>query len=359
MRPSSTPSPSDGYIDRINSILRPVAARSPVVVDLFAGCGGLALGFEARGFKTVGFEMDEAACDTYRRNLRGTCTNVLLTADTELPAAQVLIGGPPCQPFSVGGHQLGLKDSRDGFPIFISAVRRLNPEIFLFENVRGMYYRNRWYLDEVLSELRGLGYLVEVKLLNAVNYGVPENRERVVAIGHRGRLDWPDPEPQRVTAGEALGELAFQVPEGARFLTKSMDKYVAKYELASKCITPRDVHLHVQSRTVTCRNLAGATGDMLRVRLPDGRRRRLVPREGARLQSFPDWYEFSGTETQQFNQIGNAVAPMFAWHLAGAVRAYLDTNVRLSDVEISGANKISREMRDPQLRLLQTECFHK
>lgn len=312
------------YAARLARQLRPAAVRSPLVVDLFAGCGGLALGFEAQGFETHGFEMNEAACATYRRNLRGTCTNVVLTPETRLPPATVLIGGPPCQPFSVGGHQLGLKDGRDGFPTFIAAVSRLNPEIFLFENVRGMYCRNRAYLDAVLTELGNLGYLVEVKILNAVDLGVPQNRERLVAVGHRGTFAWPAPEPRRITAGEALGRMASQALPGSEFLTANMDVYVAKYEAASKCVRPRDLHLDRPARTVTCRNLAGATGDMQRVRLADGRRRRLTPREGARLQSFPDWFEFSGTETEQYNQIGNAVAPMFAFHLAGAVRTYLD-----------------------------------
>ena len=331
------------YANRISRILRPAEVRDPLVVDLFAGCGGLALGFEARGFETHGFEMNEAACATYRRNLNGGCTTTRLTVESELPQATVLIGGPPCQPFSVGGKQLGLKDARDGFPIFIAAVRRLNPDIFMFENVRGMYYRNRRYLDEVTYELGGLGYVVEVQLLNAVDLGVPQNRERLVAVGHRGGFKWPESEPRRITAGEALGDLAFQVPHGSRFLTASMDAYVGRYEAASKCINPRDLHLDQPARTVTCRNLAGATGDMQRVKLSDGRRRRLLVREGARLQSFPDWYEFSGTETEQFNQVGNAVAPMFAWHLAGAVRQYLDGRGRLTAAEIRRANELSRE----------------
>jgi DNA (cytosine-5)-methyltransferase 1 len=313
------------YPVRIDEVLRPKAADLPLVLDLFAGCGGLALGCEAQGFKTLGFEMEADACATYEGNLLGGCEQMFLTPDTELPDARVLMGGPPCQPYWVGGRQLGFEDARDGFPVFVSAVERLQPEIWLFENVRGLFYRSRAYLDEVVGVLRGLGYEVSIKLLNAKHYGVPQNRERVIVVGHHGGFQWPDQVPgSLVTAGEALGDLASHVPDDAKFLTPSMDAYVARYEKASKCIRPRDLHLDRPARTVTCRNIAGATGDMHRVRLADGRRRRITIREAARLQSFPDWFEFSGAEASRFNQIGNAVAPMFAYHLAGRVRAYLD-----------------------------------
>src|SRR5882724_5269180 len=122
------------YPEYVNALLRPARTRGPLVVDLFAGCGGLSLGFEAQGFETYGFEMDENACATYERSLRGRCEKSFLTPDTELPTASILVGGPPCQPFSVRGHQLGLDDSRDGFPVFIAAVRRLQPDIWMFEN---------------------------------------------------------------------------------------------------------------------------------------------------------------------------------------------------------------------------------
>jgi DNA (cytosine-5)-methyltransferase 1 len=315
----------DDYASHVAALLRPaVTADLPSVLDLFAGCGGLALGFEAQGFETVGFEMEADACASYEENLVGHCHQTVLTPRTELPEARVIIGGPPCQPFSVGGQQLGLKDARDGFPVFVSAIERLKPEIWLFENVRGLFYRSRQYLDEVVSALRGLNYEVSSQLLNAKNYGVPQNRERVIVVGHHGGFEWPRQFAGRpVTAGEALGELASQASHDAKFLTPGMDAYVARYEKASKCINPRDLHLDRPARTITCRNIAGATGDMHRIRLPDGRRRRITVREAARLQSFPDWFEFGGTETNQFNQIGNAVAPLFAYQLAASVRTYL------------------------------------
>ncbi len=313
------------YWEEINQKLQPWIDTdlNKTVVDLFAGCGGLSLGFEANGFKTIGYEMDENAAKTYAKNLLGECFHQKLTVETEYPKADIVIGGPPCQPFSVGGKQLGLKDSRDGFPIFLSAIRQMDPEVLLFENVRGMLYKNKWYLKEVIGELEQLGYFVSYELLNAKDYEVPQNRERVIVLGTKNKNRLPKKINRKVTAGEALGELAFQFDENSKFFTKSMDEYVAKYEKASNCINPRDLYLNRPARTLTCRNLAGATGDMHRVRLKDGRRRRITVREAARLQSFPDWFEFVGTETNQYNQIGNAVAPYFAYHLASNVKDYL------------------------------------
>ena len=323
------------YAEHLQAVLRPSALGKPLVLDLFAGCGGLALGFEARGFVTLGFEMDAVCCDSYRHNLSGDCVQAKLSPEYKFPKAAVVIGGPPCQPFSVGGHQRGIRDARDGFPAFISAVEQAQPEIWMFENVRGLMYKNKWYLDTILGELERLNYAIDFKILNAVDYGVPQNRERVVVVGHRGHYEFPKPTQARVTAGEALGELATEFHDASKFLTASMDTYVAKYEKASFCITPRDLHLDRPARTVTCRNLAGATGDMQRLRLADGRRRRLTPREGARLQSFPDWFEFQGSETEQFNQIGNAVPPLLAWVIAGTFRDYLDSRHRLDPIELA------------------------
>jgi DNA (cytosine-5)-methyltransferase 1 len=307
--------------------------EGPLVYDLFAGCGGLALGFEAAGFRTVGFEMLPDACATYRKNLRGECHQTVLHPGQDLgPAPDVIVGGPPCQPFSVNGHQNGHADERDGFPAFLSAVERYAPRLAIFENVRGMLYRNKGYLGRIVDRLESFGYMAEPpRLLNALHYGVPQNRERLFVVAHRGTWRFPAHAEldHYFTAGEALGESAGQWNDESKFLTGSMDRYVARYERASKCTRPRDLYLDEPSRTVTCRNLCAATGDMLRLRLPDGRRRRLAVREGARLQGFPDWFVFAGTEEQQFYQIGNAVPPLLAKALARAVLSSLKRSHRV------------------------------
>jgi DNA (cytosine-5)-methyltransferase 1 len=308
------------YVNKINKLLYPKITEKEVILDLFAGCGGLSLGFEAAGYKTIGFEMDVAAASTYEKNLNGRCHAIKLDTDFEYPEAEIIIGGPPCQPFSVGGHQKGFEDARDGFPIFIDAVRKLNPKVFMFENVRGLLYTNKWYFELVVSELQKLGYIVDYRLLNAVNYGIPQNRERLFVFGHRAKFHFPTPSSRKVTVGEAIGDIMYTTPPESKFFTPSMDTYVAKYEKASDCVNPRDLYPDRPARTLTCRNLAGATGDMQRVRLQDGRRRRLLHNEAARLQSFPDWYEFTGNETQRYNQIGNAVPPWLAFQLAQSLK---------------------------------------
>ncbi len=286
------------------------------VLDLFAGCGGLGLGFEAAGFETIGIEMDKDASDSYNKNLLGNCINERLSIDTYFPSCDVVIGGPPCQPFSVGGKQLGLKDSRDGFPIFIKAIEVLKPKAWLFENVRGMAYRNKNYLNEILDELRRLKYQISIKIVNSKKLNVPQNRERLIVVGHKNKFFYPEDCEKIYTVDDAIGDIAFSISDDDIFLTPNQDKYIKKYEIASDCINPRDLILNKPARTLTCRNLSGATGDMQRIKMPDGRRKRLNVRDAARLQSFPDWFEFMGTKSSQFKQIGNAVPPLMAFMLA-------------------------------------------
>jgi len=335
----------DSWIAHLNESLRmPQMKRKERVIDLFAGCGGLALGFEAMGFKTLGFEATPECVETYRLNLAGECIHEYLTPDTVYPNAEIVIGGPPCQPFSVGGNQKGLEDSRDGFPVFIAAVEQLKPHIFLFENVRGLLYQNIWYFEQIKHKLELLGYIVEAQLLNAKCYGVPQNRERVIVVGHRGGYKFPVPSTKTISAGTALGSMFEQIPDNAKWLTPSMDAYIAKYEKASCCKNPRDLHFNKPARTLTCRNLAGATGDMHRIRLPDGRRRRITIREAARLQSFPDWFEFIGSENDQYYQVGNAVAPMFAKALAQSIMDYLDSGPKYTPEEVIEGKGVSKQL---------------
>lgn len=304
------------YVKYINETLCPKITEPTKVIDLFAGCGGLSLGFEAAGYETIGYELEEVAVNTYNKNLNGICHLQKLEVGFKYPKADIVIGGPPCQPFSVFGNQKGMEDARDGFPIFIDAIRQIQPKVFLFENVRNLAYSHKWYFNLIKAELSKLGYIIDFRCLNAVNYGVPQNRERMIVVGHKSSFQYPIAHKSKVTVGEAIGDLIDTIEDESKILTPRQDEYIAVYEKKSACINPRDLYPDKPARTLTCRNLAGCTSDMQRVRLKDGRRRRLVVREAARLQSFPDWFEFEGSEIKQFNQIGNAVPPLLAYQLA-------------------------------------------
>lgn len=304
------------YVERLNKTLCPNITEPAMVIDLFAGCGGLSLGFEAAGYETIGYDFEKSAVDTYNKNLKGVCYLQKLEVGFDYPDADIIIGGPPCQPFSVFGNQKGIEDARDGFPVFIDAVERIRPKVFLFENVRNLAYSHKWYFDLIRDALGNLGYIIEYRCLNAVDYGVPQNRERMIVVGHKSSFCFPTVHQKKVTVGEAIGDLIDIVRDESKILTHRQDEYIAVYEKKSHCVNPRDLYFDRPARTLTCRNLAGCTSDMQRVKLKDGRRRRLVVREAARLQSFPDWFEFLGAETKQFNQIGNAVPPLLAYQLA-------------------------------------------
>lgn len=292
-------------------------------IDGWAGAGGLSLGFERAGFTVTGYEQNPHAVATYNHNLHGECIQATITEDTDFPQADLFIGGPPCQPFSVVGRQDGKTDSRDGFPSFIAAVRRTQPKAWMFENVYNLVGKHGEYLDSILAELEGLGYHTQVHAIRADHFGVPQKRRRAVVIGTKQEMTVPAPSGPMVPVRHALGSLATRELSPRRHLTPAQDEYIARYEAKSKCRVPRDLHLDQPARTLTCRNLAGSTSDMQRLRLPDGQRRRLSTAEAARLQSFPIGYRFMGPEGSQFTQIGNAVPPLVAKHFADALASHL------------------------------------
>jgi len=304
----------------------PAKASGPLAVELFAGCGGLGLGFAAAGFRTAGYEMNPYACATYRTNLGGHCREVILTPDADIVAADVLVAGPPCQPFSMSGKKAGAADTRDGFPTFLAAVKRLRPAAAVLENVPALQREHGDYLAGFIRKLRRLDYRVRVDVLNAADFGVPQNRRRLFLVATRSPFDFPTPSQRFITphtVRDALGSMVRRIPVGAGLVTSKMWKYVRSYEVQCQCKNPRDLDPDAPARTLTCRNIAGATGDMIRLKLPNGTRRRLTVREAARLQSFPDWFRFTGSKTSQFTQVGNAVPPLLAKAVASSLLASL------------------------------------
>lgn len=318
----------NAYVTPVNEILRPsVASVGFTVLDIFAGAGGLSLGFRARGFSVRGVDSNANAVETYRSNV-GPAEVLRLEKDSSLPRAHVLLAGPPCQPWSRAGTRLGEGDRRESLLITASIAERLKPRAIVVENVPELARGSgRAYLDGFISLLECAGYRVMESEMNAADFGVPQNRRRVFLVAiRRGTFTFPDTLPHRTTVRRAIGRTATTAIAGRRWLTPSMEEYISRYEKASKCKSPRDLHLDRPSRTLTVRNLIGATGDMLRTKVSEGKRRTLTVREAARLQSFPDWFKFSGSETKQFEQIGNAVPPLLSYHIAGAVLKTLQRN---------------------------------
>lgn len=311
------------HLDRELTV--PHRRRGPTAVELFSGAGGLALGFAAAGFRLTGYEMEADAVATYEANLGDECHLGVLSPSSTFPSAEVLLAGPPCQPFSVTGAKNGRHDSRDGFPTFLAAVNNIRPKVAVLENVPALASEHADYLTRLVRQLRGMGYRVGWEILNAADFGVPQNRRRLFVVAHRGSFRFPTPthRDSPLTVRDALGSMVRRLPASAALVTAGAMRYVRNYERLCQCRNPRDLDPDKPARTLTCRNIAGATGDMIRLRLPDGRRRRLTVREAARLQSFPDWFQFRGARTSQFEQIGNAVPPLLAKAVATCVSASL------------------------------------
>lgn len=302
------------------------------VVSLFSGCGGMDLGFVG-GFKfadryydRMPFEIvwandiNETAAQTYEANIKHSINvgDVCAALDTLPKSADVLIGGFPCQDVSINGsHQL-----EDGvrtilYRQMIEAIRRTKPKVFVAENVKGLLQAHgREFFEQMLAEFNAIspGYNINYQLYLAADYGVPQMRERVFIVGVKGRRQppfvHPDPLDQRMTAREALHDLE----------TAPEDK--ASGHIWSKAAASPDQgsrQLTADKPATTIR--AEHHGNIQWHYKLD---RRISLREAARLQSFPDEFEFHGGMRQTERQIGNAVPPVLAWHIAKAVRERLE-----------------------------------
>lgn len=313
----------------MNAALRRETSTGLQVLDLYCGAGGLSLGFWANGFEVFGIDRNPDAVRTYATNLgRAECAE--LTNESDFPDADIVIAGPPCQPWSRAGSGLGEQDKRDGLALVLRAVRQIQPAAFVIENVPDLARQGRRsHLDRIKKELIELGYAIAEHMLNAADYGVPQNRHRVFLTGllDGSHLALPNPWRRHVAAKEAIPRTCRRTMAEARELSDGMRAYIERYEKASKCRTPRDLHLDRPARTLTVRNLSGATGDMMRLCLPDGRRRMLTVEEAARLQSFPDWYQIHGSRRSRFEQIGNAVPPLLARSVASSMRRHIESSV--------------------------------
>lgn len=322
------------------------------LVSFFTGCGGIDLGFEAAGYEhKAAFEFNELFCKTLRKNKpnwkvfgppthSGDVSNVsevIETLETIIPLnfEGMFAGGPPCQPFSIASNQrfsksgdnfkrTGFGHEKNGNLLFdyVKIIKHFNPTCFLIENVPGLKDLDGGVqLAAAIRELESVGYKVEEpRVLNAADYGVPQSRERLFVIGSRnGNLPvYPEPSDTIYGAGSVLprNQGSAKNTETRVHKLSSMERY-CKLGYGKRDQLGRVDRLDpcLPSKTVIAGGANGGGRSHLHPEIP----RTLSVRECARLQTFPDNYEFVGSTARQFTQVGNAVPPVLAAQLALAI----------------------------------------
>ena len=324
-------------------------------IELFAGAGGLALGLEKAGFEHVALnELMKDACDTLRRNrpqwnvLEGDVAHISFEAYRG--QVDMVSGGFPCQAFSYAGKKLGFEDTRGTlFYQFARVVKEVQPKIFLGENVRGLLEHNEGKTMATIKDvIHELGYtLVEPRFLKAIFYMVPQKRERLFLVGIRNDLadrltfTWPSPYKRILTLRDALKagelyptdvpdspgqkypqrkqEILSHVPQGGywRDLPVEMQKEYMKGSFnlpGGKTGMARRLSWDEPSLTLTC-----APAQKQTERCHPEETRPLTTREYARIQTFPDDWEFSGKMDSVYKQVGNAVPVNLAYAMGRAL----------------------------------------
>lgn len=311
-------------------------------IELFAGAGGLALGIENAGFETIALiEIDKFASKTLKLNRPNwNVINDDIANISELDLEKyfsirkfdldLLSGGAPCQSFSYAGNRLGLEDSRGTlFYHYALFLEKLQPKMFLFENVKGLISHDNGTTFKVISEIfRKTGYQINYKVLNAWDYGVPQKRERLIMIGVRNdlsdRIKFSFPQPH--TYKPVLRDILLDVPKSEGAIYSDYKREI--FNLVPPGGYWRDIPEDIAKEYMkSCWKMSGGrTGILRRLSLDEpaltvltspGQKqtdrchplesRPFTIRENARCQSFPDEWMFSGSVSQQYKQVGNAV----------------------------------------------------
>jgi DNA (cytosine-5)-methyltransferase 1 len=332
-------------------------------ISLYSGAGGLDQGFTEAGFDLVwANEIDPWACDTYRRHIGDhiVCGDVLEAAPPEGVEADVVIGGPPCQGFSVIG-KMDEHDPRSRHVFhFLDVVEAMDAKAFVMENVKALGVNPRWapVRRSLIDRAERLGFEVELHILNAADFGVPQSRERMFLIGIR---DGKPPALEPTTAGspqtvrEALEALPRYGEPGNDGIIKAKVRPASRPVMRPTAFrgsllfngSGRPLHLDSPAKTLPASMGGNATPIIdqeelehgaepwvvaYHRRLVDGgkplkrapkRLRRITVEEAAALQSFPIGWEFSGPRVSQLRQVGNAVPPKLAFEVAQALREAL------------------------------------
>lgn len=317
-------------------------------IELFAGCGGLSTGFLDAGLNVAaGFEIDTRAVDAYNynhayRGSRGFVVDLNVASGAELlnlagiESVDFIIGGPPCQPFSIAGKRKGKRDVRaDLIGHFIRLVGELRPSAFLLENVPNLAsISDGEFLSEVEAELRSLGYSVDHTIVSAAQYGVPQNRKRLVVLGVRGagtvRFPSPThgtPDQPYISTAEAIDDL----PDAGEFgetgifnheptlHSSDMVERLSTLQPGKRERGSFHDRLHPERPSYTLR---AGSGNFSPLRPVHYKHHRVITvRESARLQGFADEFRWPDRipRLQQYRQVGNAVPPPLARAFASAL----------------------------------------
>ncbi len=307
------------------------------VVSFFAGCGGMDLGFLG-GFKwkhrtleplpfeiKAAYDFDDKCIFTYKRNIgsHAEVRDLSCAKPGDLPKADVLMGGFPCQDFSSCGPKRGLASGRGRlYESMIAYMKHHRPRIVVGENVPHLARLGGGsVMEKIVEDFENAGYSFEVWELHAPDYGIPQNRKRLFFVGVRSDLDGRPQVPKRTHASKhlsidwAIGDLAPITDE-----TVSNQSQYFKASKAKRGNGQGDEKSRAGEPSYTIRANAKS-----RVQFHYALRRRLTVRECARLQTFPDGFVFPFSATSNVMQIGNAVPPLLAHHVARAIAAYLDS----------------------------------
>lgn len=314
--------------------------RRPLTcVEICAGAGGQALGLAMAGFVHVALvEYEQEYCNILKANRpewNVICADVHKFDGHPYEGVDLLAGGVPCPPFSVAGKQLGKDDERDLFPEAIRLIREIRPRAVMLENVRGFLDSGfEEYRDHIFTEIKKLGYVTHIKLLNASDYGVPQLRPRVVIVGIRkdqaGAFEYPQEHPRESpTVGETLCDLMSQNGwKGAKKWAEGADRIAPTLVGGSKKHGGPDLG---PTRAKNAWAELGVDGKGIANEAPeqdfDGMPR-LTSRMMARIQGFPDTWTFGSKKTIACRMIGNAFPPPVAQAVGIEIRRCLENAER-------------------------------
>lgn len=310
------------------------------VASLFCGCGGTDVGllgdfdFLGKHYRKNPMEIvyandiDDNACAIFEKNfgIKPDNRDIRTVSSSEIPEIDILTGGFPCQSFSIVAQnpkRLGVKDDRG--KLFFEMCRILRdkqPKCFIAENVKGILSANgKSAFPLIIKEFEDSGYSVSYRLLNAVNYGVPQKRERVIIVGIRKdlnkRFDFDTLPKEGCIPTSILSQIIEKdVPEKYFFSQKAVDGMMKKRDLMNK---GRAQDINQPCNTVGAHLAKVSLNSTDPVLLENGKYRRFTPREVARIQSFPESFVLIGSEGAQYRALGNAIAPVMFWHVANAV----------------------------------------